>query len=375
MSDIFLTTEQVVAEMLADYKNITGIELAASNLEREEVIKAFTYSGSISMFYSRLRQVSDDTYPASSSETGLVKHLAARSLPGRAQPSSSLGVVRFPGVEGTTFGTGVQVKRALDGALYVSVTSGVVTGGYVDVTFQSLLTGAAQDLDQLGQEFDLITPIVGISATGTNQTQFANGRDLETPAEMLARIQAHDQDENSGGNIPAYEAWAREASSDVVTATGIKIARGIGTVDVVITAGTTDISAAVNAGLPVVRLPSVDLVAAVLAYILVRNPTTDDVQVVAPTEEDFNVTFRYNLYDETLRTQIDPKIRALIKIYIYSAVPQQKMSPSDVERIIDENYSTLIRERRCSDFSGGGPDYTVPNYKLERPGTLTTGTL
>lgn len=378
MSNLFQTPDEIAQKMLDDYKAITGIQLSLSDLNNEVVIKAKTYAGSLSMQRAKIRQTFDNIFPASSDEPSLELHLAARQLPARAAASQSNGKIKFTGVDGTAIGTGVQVKFDLDGRIYVTIESGSigdVTTGELELTCQSLLTGQNQNIDALAQPFSLVGSIPGVDAECENTTQFRDGRDKETAAEMLARIQTHDRDDDTGGNIAAYERWAKEASNEVVTATAIKNARGINTVDTVITSGTTDIEAAVNNGESITRLPSNDLINTVQAYILSKNPVTDDHQTIAPTEETFDIEINYELYDETLRGAVDAAIEKLAKIFIYKARSAQVLYPTTLERTIDEQLGHLIVDRRVENLSNSGPTFTVPSNKLLVPGSITLGTL
>lgn len=373
MSDpIFQAPADILSDMLADHKAITGVALAPTDIKREEVIKYMTVSGAISGMLSQGQRVFDDFFPGSSSEDGLVKGLAWRGLPARAIAQPSTGTIRnTAGADGAFIDVGTQLSRDSDGAVFVAITSGTITGGHVDITYQSLEDGADKNLDQIGQSFTMITSISGLDSSVLNTTEFLNGRDLETPAEMLTRIEAHDQDANSGGNLAAYEAWAKAASPSVVTATAIKDPRGAGTVNTVITSGTTDIEGAVRAGTPVTRLPGTDLINTVQAYILTQNPVTDDHLTVAPTEETFNSTIAFDLYDESKRTLVGDEITILWKIFVYSAAANSLMYPTDLERNIDASVGHLIKARRVLDFSGGDGSYAVPASKLEAPGALT----
>lgn len=375
MAEIFKTPLEIVNEMLEDLEAITGVALSATDFSREEVIKMWTQAGAISMARARIRRTYDDFFPQSASEEALEKHLAARQLPDRSQAQKSTGVIRHTGTDGVSIGIGTQVRRRSDGSVFQAITAGVVASGVLDLTYESVSTGANQNLDVTGQVFDMITVIAGVDSTATNQTFFLSGRDLETAAEMLERIEAHDRNDDSGGNLVAYETWAREASPQVVRAKSIKHPRGVGTVDTIITSGTTDIETAVRNGDAVTRLPSNTLIDLVQAYILEKNPTTDDHETVAPTEVALNVTIAFDLYDEALRPSVETEIEILTKVFLYEAQPSEVLHPTELERRIDRRVGHLIEARRVSDFSGGGPTYTVPSDKLLIPGTITQTTM
>jgi uncharacterized phage protein gp47/JayE len=373
MPSLFKPPRQIVDEMLVDLEAMTGMRLQATDFGREEVLKMWVHAGPISGFFSQLQKVFDDFFPGSAAIEALRKHLAARQLPDQIQPQSSDGIVRLTGVVGTIVPGGRQIKRNLDGAIFVAAAGGTVpASGNLDLSFESLATGQATNIGAASEAFTLITPVAGITAACTSLTTFRNGRDLETAAEMLARIEEHDRSVDTGGNLRAYERLASEASDEVVSATALKNPRGPGTVNTVITAGTTDIEAAVRTGQAVSRLPSVGLLAIVQAYIIDRNPTTDDHLAVAPVETAFAATVKFSLYDETLRTQVTEEITKIVKIFLYEAKAGETIHPTTLERNIDQKVGHLISARRVSDFSGGGvPSYTVPGAQILTPGVLT----
>lgn len=371
-NNFFKSPTQVLQDMLADYKAITGIDLSPSDLGREEVVKFFPIAGAISAFYAMIVRTYDDFFPASASGVeALNKHLQQRQLPTQIQAQPSTGLLHFTGVTGAKILAGAQARRKLDGSIYVARQDITLDNngdgiGY----FISLLSGSSQNVETVGEVFTLVNAPTGVNPGGVNDTQFLDGRDVETAAEMLARIEEHDRNDNTGGNLAAYEAFARQASPQVVNAKAIKNPRGAGTVNTVITAGTTDIEAAVNNGQSVLRIPDSSLIATVQAYILDKNPTTDDHQTVAPVEVSFNVTVTYGLYDESLRSSINAIIQRVVKIFIYSALPTDVLWPTDLERAIDKAVGGYIKSRRVSDFSGS-VYYTVPADSILKPGTIT----
>jgi uncharacterized phage protein gp47/JayE len=364
--------------MCDDFKSLTGITLSPSQLDDPRVLKFWTDAGAISSCYAQIQRTINDFFPQTASDSALLLHLAARGLPDQIQPGKSHGQIQFTVTGGTTIKVGTQVQRVSDGALFQTIQSASpVAAGNVTLFVESIATGNSQNLDQLSQPFALVQPVPNVNTNCTNVSLFFDGRDLESSAEMLARIQAHDRDENSGGNAVAYEAWAKAGSSEVVTAKCLRRLRGPDSVDIIITAGTTDIAAAVNGGQPVTRLPSSALIDTVQAYINLQNPVTDDVLVRAPTETPFNITFNYALYTDTTanRAFVDAQILKIIKIYLYSAKPLDVLSPTALERLVDQSIGSLISGRECSPLGMSTSTYIVPQDQILSPGTITLGTL
>lgn len=375
MAEVFKTPDEIAQEMLDDHKAITGIELTINDLGREEVIKIKNFGVALSGGRAELRRIEDNIFPASSDEAGLVRHLAARLLPDRAQPGKSNGVVEFTVDQaGRKILAGTQFTKDLDGKVYQTTLEIIsLAAGTITVAAESVETGQEQNIEvDSGVAFTLVASITGVTSALTNVAQFRDGRNIETVAEMLERIQIHDRKIDTGGNLVAYERFAKEASSSVVTATALDEPRGPGTVDTVITSGTTDIRSAVLAGQPVTRLPSAALITIVQDFILTQNPVTDDHETIAPTEDTFDVTVKYDLFDESLRPTVDVVVRNETNIFIFEARTGSRLEPSDLERAIDGQVGHLIRGRRVENFDGATVHFVVPDSKILTPGVITT---
>jgi uncharacterized phage protein gp47/JayE len=375
MASVFVATRDIVQSMCDDFKNITGVTLTPDQIDDPRVVKFWTDSGPLSSVYSTLQQVLNNFFPSSADTNSLRKHLLTRNMPDQIQPQKSHGQIQFVfSTPGTDIPVGTQVKRKSNGALFQSIQDVVVDStGQATIFFESMDAGSVTNIIANGEPFQLVQPIVGVTSSCVSLTKFLDGRDLETNAEMVARILAHDQDYNSGGNIVAYETWAKAASNEVVTAKGIKNPRGLGTVNVIITSGTTDIQGAVQSGQAVTRQPSTSLVSTVLAYINTFNPVTDDVQVMGPTEVPINVSFSYSLYNETVgnRSYVNNIITQTIQIFLYSARPMDVLTPTQIERAVDLAIGDLIDERECGNLGGSTSYYQVGSSSIVAPGTIT----
>lgn len=379
MANLFVDTPTVAQQMLDDFKTITQVQLSLKQIDDSNVIKALTYAGPISALYSQLQRLSNDTFAQSASQIALQNMLRARSLPPQGQPTKSNIQLSFTATGAATLTSGVtQAQRVSDGALFTCIqTVSVGSAGSIVAYFESNNTGNTQNTDLLDQPFTLSTATPNVDASGENTTLGLDGTDLESNESMASRVEAHDQNANSGGNAEAYIEWAKAASSEVVEATVLRLPRGPDTVDVVITSGTTDIAGAVMAGQPVVRLPSDSLIAIVLAYIEGLNPITDDVEVYGPTEIDFDVTFNFTCYDDSTanRTYVQGIILQQIQIYLYSANPQDVLTPTAIERLVDQAIGDQILQRECEPLGESTKEYVVPNANILVPGTITFGEL
>lgn len=368
---MYLTTKQIVERMLATHKEITGIELSPSDLGREEVVKLYPFASALSLMYAQIKRVYNARHPGTSDEFALEEHLAAKELPERRSSLPSVGILRFPCEEdGIKLNVGIVATHEKTGYQYVCTSSNDSTGGFVVASFESLLEGQSYNIDKVNDTFNLDSNAPGVESSGINTSVFTGGRDLESPSEMLQRIREANRRENTGGNIPAYEALAKEASEAVVSATGIKHARGVGTVDVIITAGTSDIESAVESGVAVVRVPSADLLSTVQDYVEMYNPTTDDFLAVAPDEEDFDTVVSYELLSPTDKDLVEDLITKAWKKFVYKARSGSRIYVTDIERQIDAVASSYLKHRRVSNF-GVNPYFNIPNNSLLSPNQLT----
>jgi len=374
VASVFKSTSEIVQEACDEFKSITQVTLSPGQIDNPHVIKMYTYAGPLSAFYSELQRTANDIFPVTASTLALRKHLKTRLLEDQIQPQKSHGKIVFSGSNGSFIPLYTQVKRVKDGAIYQTIQEATIgSAGFVSVFCESIETGTDKNLDSTGEPFVLSTPITGVSNSCSSETLFLDGRDLETPSEMLARIMAHDQDDNTGGNATAYETWAKEASNEVVTAKTIRRPRGVDSVDTYITSGTTDIQSAVENGLPVNRLPSQTLINTVQAYILALNPVTDDHITKAPIELSKDLIFKYSLYEESvaMRSYCDGVIRKIIQVYLYKARPEDTLTPSAIERLVDQSIGNLIKERKCGDLDSSTSYYIVPSVNILTPGTIT----
>ena len=103
----------------------------------------------------------------------------------------------------------------------------------------------------------------------------------EALEDFRSRVLAKRQEMASGGNVAEYVNWAREIE-DVATAYSYKLARGVGTVDVVVVADPATGS----------EIPTQELLDAVMAFYLTVHPSGADIQVLPPVlyPQDIDIT-------------------------------------------------------------------------------------
>jgi uncharacterized phage protein gp47/JayE len=143
---------------------------------------------------------------------------------------AAAGTVRFTGTEGTNVPAGQLVYTAQ--GVYVSTTEAVLIaeGGTVDVGAQASVPGAGGNLGA-NTPATVSSPPANIGANATILTMIG-GTDLESDAELLARLLLLLSEEAQGGNAVDYKRWALEVAG-ITRAFVFDARRGSGTVDVV----------------------------------------------------------------------------------------------------------------------------------------------
>lgn len=369
---MFESVDSFLQAMVDDYNEITGESVAITDIDHEAVIKLLPVAGGLSMLSARLSSVNDNIHPQLSDDESIKQHLISRGLEARIDAQTSTGRITHTGDEGTQIISGVtRVKYLATGKSYVARESvAIPASGSVDVLYESVDAGQINNILNTGQQFELVVSTQGLDSECVNATSFVDARDEESLSEVIRRIKEHDLRENTGGNLVAYEKWASEASTQVVSAKSYKNPRGLDTVDTIITSGTSDIDSAVDNNETIIRTPSAELVALVQAYIIERNPATDNHLTVAPLFADFDTTLTIEFYDENLRDVILVEIDKIWKKFVYKLQPSDVVYPTALEILIDNRFGTFIKYRRVENFTAE-PFYTVPDRTLLNPGTLT----
>lgn len=191
--------------------------------------------------------------------------------------TASGGLGNLTGIKGTAFTTPLTAT-APDGKTQISLVSTVTISGSppglgsVQGTFVAVLPGSTGNV-AAGTTMTWDSPAAGSDPTFVLTGALSNGFDLETNAQVFARILARLQNPPRGGTSADYTLWAEA----VATITGVYVygrRSGTGTVDVVITVGGTGVG----------RAPSIfTVVPAVQAMIDALRPVNvDGVNVMPP---------------------------------------------------------------------------------------------
>lgn len=290
----FLNPSQIQTRYFQILKSIKP-SLNINDQNSDFVIRGKAFSGLVSGLYGDQAKVNNDTYISSARPEALA--LKGQDLNLFPQPATAADgpQVELTGTNGTVITPGqLTFLYVPTGVLYTNTTGGTVSGGILDVAVLCSVTGQIGNV-LAPDSLQVVSPPSGIGASASIVQSIADGSDIETTDSYRARLLSREQNPPAGGNEFDYPNFAFEASPAVRTAFIRRFGRGLGTVDIYITTGTTDIDTAVTNGLSIVRIPSGPLIALVQAYYDSHAPLTDCPVVYAPTEVSPDATVNVDL--------------------------------------------------------------------------------
>ena len=396
MSIQFPTPSELGDDYLTNLKTLKP-EVDTSRTDSDWYIRSRVVGGMISGLYADQRLIADDAFPQSARREALEKHLILYFGSGFIQATQAQGDVAVTGTVGTVIPIGTEFTYEPNGNTYQS-TEQVTIGsqGVALVPVLSVNEGQEQNL-LTGAPLVVSSPPSGLNEDAEASGAIANGRNDESNEEAAQRILNRIQAPPAGGTANDYATWALEADDSVTDANVIRWIYGLGTVGIVITAGTTDIDEALNNGDPVVREPSDALVDTVQAYIDSKKPLTDCAHVVKPgvVELDVTVRVRFASGDSntvpagTTLTQAE-LVQREVKRALYKTPPGGRhfgtdttgyVVKSEIEEIIDSGLSALpytvgeyfqiLSDRQVDDLTASGANRMILDREVVIPGTIT----
>lgn len=390
------TPADVAQEYLNDLATLKPGQVDVSSQDTDWYIRAQVIGGVVSGVYGDLALLENDIFPQSARHDAIGQHLFTFFPPPNNTFKSSTPAVG-PVMVGGQPGTQIPVSMILtytNGNQYQPQAQTTLEAATGLIEVQSVAAGQAQNLQQ-GAVLNISNPPAGLNATGVVfGAPLASGTDPESDAAAQARILARLQSPPAGGNTADYENYA-EAVPGVVDANVIRFIYGPGTVGVVITSGTTDIDAAINAGQPIIRTPSSELLDTVLTALMSQVPETDCVYVLPPAEVPINVTVEvtFSIGDadtvpvgQTL-TQ-GQLVQREVSRAIYKTPPGGRIFgslgyvvASDIEETLDNNlgnttysqgqYAQILSDRQVQPLTASGFNQQILAFQLAVPGTIT----
>ncbi len=328
-----------------------------------------------------------------------MNHLYTYFGSGLIQPQPASGNVAVTGVDGTVIPQGTEFVYVPNGNSYQSTEEVTLSGVTGDVPIQSIGDGQIYNL-LTGATLTCSTPPSGLNGTALSDGAISGGRDTETAAEAAARILAFIQSPPAGGTAADYVRFAMEASDSVTGATVLRFFLGLGSVGIVITAGTTDIDTALDEGVPIVLTPTDALIDEVQTYVETQKVVTDCITVMGPTLVEVDVTvlvaYANNATDDTIEPVSGLTYSALVQREVQRAIYKTPpggrqingigyLTVDDIETQLDislsagpyiaGSYAQILANRQVQSLTGddNAPDLVMLQPQVVTPGTITVG--
>lgn len=254
---------RIRADILRDIAN--QMPGAYTGEDSDFAVRANAVASSVEGLYEHQKWIVRQVFPDTSDSDYLERHASLRGITRKAAAFAA-GTVRFSGTVGSAVPISTEAKTN-SGTAFVTTAAGVIgAGGTVDIAAQAVLAGLAGN-QAASTALALSAAPSGVLAQASI-VAMTGGTDIESDADLLARVLYDIRLPPMGGAKHDYFAWAMEVPgvTDVYVFTQ---RRAINGVDVVIeTSG---------------GLPGAPLIAEVLAYIDSQRPPCVDLLVMAPT--------------------------------------------------------------------------------------------
>ncbi len=390
----FKSPNQVGDEYLLHLKALKP-EINDKQEDSDWYVRSRVVGGVLSGLYSDQRKIADDAFPQSARHEALERHLFVYLDRSFNPATKSVGDVRVTGTTGSFADVGdLQFVYEPNGNSYTNTEAVTLSATAQLVPVQSIGTGQIQNLLE-GAELTLSTPPLGFDSTAAvSGGPLSDGRDEESDAEAAAAILDRIRNPLAGGKESDYRQWARDADPSVVAANILRFPSGLGTVGVVISAGTTDIDTALDNDQPIVLTPSDQLIELVADYIETKRPVTDCVQVIKPTEIEIDVTAGVKFSSGSLSTILSGQTKTLeeliareIKRAIYKTPPGGRQIGAsgyvvlaEIEEQVDLIFANteitvgeipVLIDRQIDDLSASGANRRILANEIPIPGTIT----
>lgn len=393
MATTFKTSSDLAEEYLVELKSLKPT-VNTSQTDSDWWIRSRVFGGLMAGIYADQRLIANDANPLRSRHEALERQLDLYLERGFNPATNAQGDVLVSGTAGTVVPAGgLQFIYAPNGNTYASQEDLTLSAATGLVPVKSIGIGQTQNLND-GAQLTVSSPPSGIDATATVVGGLSDARNPESDTEASAAVVARIRDPLSVGRDSDYVQYAKLADPSVVNASIIRYPFGLGTVGVIITSGTTDIDAAIDAGEPIQVIPSDELVDTVQAFLQQNKPTTDCVSVFKPSALPVDVVVRARyaqgdgntvLSGQTL-TQ-DELVEREVMRCLYKTPPGGRIFDglgyvvaSEIEETIDSNLSgenvttgailPILLDRQVNDLAATGTNLRILANEQPIPGTI-----
>ena len=309
--------------LLRDLKNqLPNADIGADS---DFFVRASATASAVEGLYQHQAWLVRQIFPDSADREFLELHARVRGL-ARKPAVAAQGALRLSGTPGTQVPVGIAAK--LGSQRYTTSAAATLDSeGQAVVAAQADAPGVAGNADA-ATPLDLAAAPAGVASQASIATM-TGGVDEESDGELLARLLELIRRPPAGGNRADYRRWALETPG-VSAAYVYPLRRGLGTVDVVITA----------AG----DLPSAATLAAVQAHIDDLRPVTaKSCLVLAPTPKVLDVSVAVRLSGLTLAAA-QAQISTALSDYFAQLAPGDTAVRSRMEALVSDIAGVVDRD-------------------------------
>lgn len=298
------TQDQIRDEIL---QGMAGGGLTAQGSGAANRTAAEAMSGALAEGHFLLGALLDAFFIDDASGEFLDKRVTDRLPDGRKPGTLAKGKITFarsaPAIAQITVPVGTSAITPDGTVELVTTEAGTIRVGdtYVTVAAQAQAVGVAGNLPT-GTTLKIKgLGIQGVETITVASPGFTGGTDRETDDQLRERYKFELRNPRRSGSVADYQAWAL-AVNGVTGASVIPLARGPGTVDVLITTGG--------------GIPDPELVTAVQTAIDAAKPAVDDARVLAPVVSTVNVTMTITAASGYTAGGLAPAVRDSLRNYI-----------------------------------------------------------
>lgn len=316
--------EEIRASLLRDYQ--TYYPNADTSEDSDAYARASSLAACAEGIYAHQKWMIKQFFPDTADTEFLEKHAGLRGLRRRNATYSAGKGATVSGNPDAVIAVGLQIKTE-DGRFYETTESAVIpASGSVIVAVRSLATGAVQNIKTATKGSFMAAP-VGVS-TDVVLNDVVGATNAESDSSLLERLLNKIRRPAAGGNKYDYKDWALEVDG-VEQAYVYPLRRGLGTVDIVITADN--------------GVPSDDTVRRAQEYIDQERPVTaKESKVVKPDVTKVNFNIQVKISGVALN-DIKTAINNALRDYFNGLIPGDDLIVSQCEAVINNLIGVVDR--------------------------------
>lgn len=312
------TVEEIYAELLAAFQERTGYEAGDSC---DLTVRLYAAAAQLQALSIQADWVLNQSFPQTAEGTYLDYHAQARGL-SRTAAVKAEGMLRFSVKDAPVTDLTVEsgtVCMTADETRFVTTAAAVLKAGSTWTEAPAQAAEAGTEGNAVAGTVTILTACpVGITAC-TNPSAFSGGCGAESDAALRARILESYQRLPNGANAAYYETAAM-AHGGVAAAQAVGRARGIGTVDVYVTA---------EGG-----VPDAALLAEVQDDLQQKREIAVDVKALAPTVKEVAVSASLAVADGTEFTAVQTAAEAAVRGYFTGKLLGKPVLTAELGRLL-----------------------------------------